>query len=476
MKKMFVLCMCMLFLSACSSFADNAGIHDTSTVTGSAASGSGSAVASGTAVSGQAVGERDEIEKQKISIVTDETGEKRELKLGNVNTKDRGVYFSDAYWVTDYSQVIDGHYYYLRYEGTKDADYIIYRDKGEKVGGFNLFEYETFYDYTYYDIVGFAKYGESFYILYENGEEELDDDAEAAEDELFDADFYFMNPVKLARVDLEKRKVEDIYDITSAYLSGDGNLVFCNIYKNGFYFDLRSVQDVIKSRAGNSVKFIPEQGNSHTENVPMSSNAAKVKPYLTYIDGKVYYGIAEGKKVTLFSSDLESGEEREIFQYERKQDYETDVIHVAIDEDYIYCQDYLIPRSGGKMIRVFQNAKIEKGKKKELPNKKYSVKNYTYNKKYIYYIDKKDKVHRISKATMKDVIISDLKAVGVDCTEDNVYIRVHAEAWYGKSMWEEFDDDDEGWVSPDFYSNHIYCMDLDGKNVKQIWKGSWDYQ
>ena len=465
MKRVILFCMCMLCLSACSSAADNADIRDASTATGSAVSGSG-------AVSGQSVTQKDKTEQQKVSIVTDETGKKRELKLGDVNTKDTGVYFSDAYWVTDYSQVIDGHYYYLRYEGAKDGDYIIYRDRGEKVGGFNLFEYETFYDYTYYDIMGFAKYGENFYIIYENGEEEMDDDLEQV---LFDADLHYLNPLKLARVDLEKGKVEDIYDITSSFLPDDGNLVFCNIYKDGFYFDERSVQDMKKSSAGNSVKFTPAKGNSNTESIPMSSNAAKAKPYLTYIDGKVYYGVAEGKKVTLYSSDLESGEEKEIFQYEREQAYGTDVVHLAMDEDYIYCQDYLIPRSGGRMIRVLQNAKMESGTMEKIPNKNYSVPYYTYNQKYIFYIDKKDKVHRIDKATKKDIIISDQKAIGVDCTEDNVYIRVHAKAWYGKSMWEEFEDDDEGWVSPNFYSNHIYCMDLNGKNVKQIWKGSWDY-
>ena len=470
----------LLFLSGCSVFRNNAGTDD-NMATGSAVSGgvvssaavSGTAV-SGTAVSGQAIGEKKEKgqKAQKVTIVTDETGKKRELRLGDVDVEDAGVYFSEAYWVTDYSQVIDGHYYYLRYEGAKDGDYIIYRDKGEKVGGFNLFEEETFYDYTYYDVDGFAKYGENFYILYSDGEDDTREDSEAKE-ELYDAGLGYIWPIKLARIDLEKKKVDVICDVTSAHPMQDDNLIFCNIYKNAFYFDRRSVKDACSFLPGNSVKYTPSGNGSGEESVPMSANAAKAKPYLTYMDGKVYYGVAEGKKVTLYSSDLESGEEQEIFQYERKQEYETDVIYLDIDEDYIYCQDYLIPRSGGKMVRALKNAKMKNGEASEMPNKKYSVMYYSHNQKYIFYIGKDKKVHRISKKTKEDIVISDLKAVGVDCTEDNVYVRVRSKAWYDDENWDAYNDDDEGWESPDFYSDDLYCMDLNGKNVEKIWKGRW---
>ena len=478
MKKVFLFCMCFLFLSGCSIFSNNAGTGDENTATGSAVSGSGivsSAAVSGAAVSGQTIGEKKEKgqEVQKVTIVTDETGKKRELRLGDVDVEDAGVHFSEAYWITDYSQVIDGHYYYLRSGGAKDVDYTIYRDKGEKVGGFEIFEEEPILEY---EVKGFAKYGENFYILYKDFEGSTEYD-ELVEEYWADEELDF--PIKLARIDLEKEKTDVICDIASAHPVWDDNFVFCNIYKNAFYFDRRSVWDMSLGRSGNSVKYTPAGNDSEEESVPMSANAAKAKPYLTYMDGKVYYGVAEGKKVTLYSSDLESGEEKEIFQYERKQKYGTDIIYLAIDEDYIYCQDYLIPRSGGKMVRALQNAKIKNGEVSEIPSKKYnySVMYYShkqkYNQKYIFYIGKDKKVHRISKKTKEDIVISDLKAVGVDCTEDSVYVRVRSKAWYDVEQWDDYFEDDEGWESPDFYSDDLYCMDLNGKNAEKIWEGRW---
>ena len=459
MKKIIALSVCILLLTACTALKNNAGNDNRNTVTDSAITGSSitasavsSSTVSATAVSGTSIGEQEEREnkeeKQKVVIVTDETGKKRELKLGDVNVEDAGVYLVTAGWVTNYSQVIDGHYYYLRYEENEDGEniYAIYQDKGEKVGRFTLDEY--------CEPSGFVKYGKNYFVLL----------------------YYFDYSNKgdfLAYVDLQKEKVNIICDVTDAHLVRSENIVFCNIYKNAFYFDKRDVWDEYMMRPGDSVKYDFVNDNSQMESIPMSLNAAKASPYWTYMDGKIYYGVADGRKVTLFSHALESGKEREIFYYERKKKYETNVVYLAIDEDYIYCQDYLIPRSGGKMVKVFQNAKIENPTIKEMPQKVYGEMYYTYNQKYIFYIDKKDKVHRISKATKEDIVISKLKADGVDCTEDSVYVKVHAKEWYSKSRWEEFEDDDEGDISTDSYSNHLYCMDLDGKNVKRIWKGSW---
>lgn len=71
--------------------------------------------------------------KEKIVYVTDEIGEKRELKLPDINTKNAGVYFSYMEWLTDFSQVLDGHYYYLRFNNDSSSDrFTIYRDQGEK--------------------------------------------------------------------------------------------------------------------------------------------------------------------------------------------------------------------------------------------------------------------------------------------------------------------------------------------------------
>ncbi|MCH5266520.1 MAG: hypothetical protein J1F02_11510 [Lachnospiraceae bacterium] len=423
----------VFFLAACDAGSGKTPDSSLNSATGSAASGS-SAVSSA-AVSGTAVSE----ETEETVIVIDETGKKRELKLGNVNEEDAGVYFSDVTWMTDYSQVIEGHYYYLR--RSDSWTYTIYRDKGEKVGGFHLWEEdESSYDSLDDDaeLIGFAKYGENFFALC----------GDAFRD-------------KLAYVDLQEHDVKSICNITKSHKRYDDILssMSCNIYKDAFYCD----PNIYLERPTDLAKYNLTEKSPHTY-ISLSSNAAKAKPYLTYMDGKIYYGVADGRKVTLFSYDLESGGEKEIFHYKRKEKYESDVIRLAMDEDYIYCQDYLIPRSGGKMLKVFSEAK---------KNKKGMIQ-YSYNQKYIFYIDKDRKVRRMNKETKEEAVISQLKAARVDCTEDSVYIRVYSKERYEGEVWEMILDDDEGgWDNYARYSDDLYCMDLNGKNVERLWKGGW---
>ena len=113
MKKAIILCIFILSLTACTALKNNAGNDALNPATGSAVTGgsitasavSGSAVSTA-AVSGAAMGEQkgreSKEEKQKVVIVTDETGKKRELKLGDVDTEAAGVYFADTEWVTNY--------------------------------------------------------------------------------------------------------------------------------------------------------------------------------------------------------------------------------------------------------------------------------------------------------------------------------------------------------------------------------------
>ena len=424
----------VFFLAACDAGSGKTPDSSLNSATGSAASGS-SAVSSA-AVSGTAVSE----ETEETVIVIDETGKKRELKLGNVNEEDAGVYFSDVTWMTDYSQVIEGHYYYLRNDGQDSWTYTIYRDKGEKVGGFELWEEEeNAYDGLDDDaeLIGFAKYGENFFALCGDYSKE-----------------------KLAYIDLQEHDIKSICDITKSHKGYDIlSSMSCNIYKDAFYCD----SNIYLERPTDLVKYNLTEKSPHTY-ISLSSNAAKAKPYLTYMDGKIYYGVADGRKVTLFSYDLESGGEKEIFHYKRKEKYESDVIRLAMDEDYIYCQDYLIPRSGGKMLKVFSEAK---------KNKKGMIQ-YSYNQKYIFYIDKDRKVRRMNKETKEEAVISQLKAARVDCTEDSVYIRVYSKERYEGEVWEMILDDDEGgWDNYARYSDDLYCMDLNGKNVERLWKGGW---
>lgn len=463
MKKLiFYLLICSIILCACSAAdkengSSNSGVNMT---TGSAVTTAESTVtAAGVAatVSGAAVDKKQQKKEKKkiVRIVTDETGKQQELKLESVNTKKKGMYFSSASWITNYSQVEDGHYYYIRENET--GIYTIYQDKKKKVGEFSVKEYS---DNDFYpQPIGAVKYKEKLYILFDFlGDNE--------EDDLLD-DF---REGKMASVDLKNRKVMPLWDMSRNHLADKEGIVFCNFYEDFLYYDSRSYWDAEYNRPGTLVKS-PMESKKSRETITTTKNLAKAKPYLTYIDGKIYYGVQKGKKVTLYSHDLQSGQEEKIFCYMRNDDKKT-TIFLQMDEEYIYCQEYLIPRCGGKMIKAFADAKVFKSK----PHDSYSIRSisYSYNKKYIFYVDKNYKVHRIDKKTGQNRIISNLKAAGVDCTEDSVYVKVHAKAWYNKKgMWKELYDDDEGLVSYNCYSHHLYCMGIDGRNIEKIWNGGW---
>lgn len=368
-------------------------------------------------------------DKNQTQTVIDETGKKRELRMSDVDVNDVGIYFSKTDWITNYSQVLDGHYYYLR----RDNDgfgYRIYRDKGVEFGYFAMPWTED--DDETYKLEGFVKYGEKFYVLmshYSYGEED---------------------PEELAYLDVKQLEPVVIADVTKDHMMDDENIIFCNVYKNSFYYDRRSKWQKWEQRAGISMRTEFKEEHSEEE-ISVTPNMTKAKPYLTYVDGKIYYGVSSQKEVTLFCYDLATGKEEKIFSYERKEKYNTENIYLSIDEDYIYCQDYLIPRNGGKMLPVFRDAKKIKN----------GMITYTANEKYIFYIDKK---------TMKDRIISKRKSAEVDCTEDCLYIRVRDKVWYSDDFQDEWSDVN---VISDYYSDHIYCMDFDGKNEERIWKGGY---
>ncbi len=372
-------------------------------------------------------------------IVVDEMGNEQKLQLGDIDLTDVGVYFSEAFYVSDYSQVDGENYYYVRY--MPDGYYAVYRNQGEIIGEFALEED--------CEPRGFVKYGNRFYIL---------------TNALVEREYNWVSQEKVAYIDFEKKEIVDICDVTDDHMLDDGNLVFCNLYQNSLFYDSRSEWDEEYQRAGTSMKYDIQKG-AFSKMGSFSTNMAKAKPYLTYVEGKIYYGVSEGKRVTLYSYELNSGVETEIFRYERKKEYEADEIYLVMDEDYIYCQDYLIPRAGGKMTRAFQKAKkFENGRIY-----------FCQNQKFIFYISKDDKVHRISKATLEDVVISKRKAVGVDCTENQVYVKVHDKIWYNEEWQEEFAEDYmEGYTSGAFYTHHLYCMDEDGRNEKRLWEGGYE--
>lgn len=376
-----------------------------------------------------------EVEKgRNYKLVIDETGGKRKMREHNTVLKDVGIYLFNCSWITNYSQVEDGHYYYLRFDH-KDSKYIIYRDQGKEVGKFEMPCDENEDDVELYEIEGFAKYGEAFYMLMQS----------------------FTDKRVLAYVDLKQEKPVIICNVSEDRLEEDGDFIFCNLYKNAFYFDSRTSHQKYIHEPGTSIRYDFKKSHSR-QKLEVPANLNKAKPYLTYIDDKIYYGAVSGNQVTLYSFDMVTKKQRMILSYERKDKYPSDKIYVTMDRDFIYCQDYLIPRSGGRMVRAFKDAQQDQT----------GIVSYSSNNKYIFYIGKDEKVHRIDKKTKKDRVICGRRVAGVGCTKDHVYIREPHKMLDTELFWEEFEED---YIDSEYYSDHLYCMDLDGKNEKRLWKG-----
>ncbi len=360
---------------------------------------------SGTAVSGN------------YPIVVDETGKERELKLGDVDVEDKGVGFGSTYYVGEYSQVVKGHYYYLRNISTNK--YGVYRDQGECECQFTLPD-ESSECY----VREFAKLGKEYYAL-------LCDD-------------YDLDNIVYQLVCIDAKKG------TSKVLSESSQDFFINSmawYKGAFYY---------KRKGGTVVEF----GNGHKnfrEMFHMHSDDMGNK--LLFLDGKIYYGSQLGNEISLYSFDLKKGTREEVFRYERKGKIIRDMMlrkMLDIDEDYIYISNDMIPRKGGEILRLGDGCDRIAG-------------DIAHNKKYVFYCDGDYRLHRLDKGTKKDIIISGIKAMNVNCTEDGIYVQGYNKFYASGRLDSE---EEDTWHALGDYSFDLYYMDLDGRHKKRIWKGN----
>ena len=380
-------------------------------------------------------------EKPKSVTVTDETGEKHKLKLGEIDEADVGVRFGTASFMRA-SQISDGHYYYLHVgKGGKNT---IYRDKKMEVGTFFVREGE---------ISGFAKVGADYFACISH--DEIDPESFDIENMTYD----------IVRIDLATQSVKVLlgncaWDGYRGEIQiNSGHIIF---YGGKMYYDSRT--DVPVELAGytpGAFLLSRDLKNIEQENKMICTKQMKrAKPYLTFVDGKILYGIKKGKKVSLYMFDLETKEQTKVVEYKSKRAYVryqyddvTDGVPLSVDGDYIYCQDMAIPRRGGKIQPLLKSAVQYSGRIL-----------FSSNKKYIFYVDKKYHLHRIDKRTGEDNLISKKKLMSVQCMEDRIYVK----AWrhdYWDWDWEE----EAKEKRPDI----LYCMDLNGK-IK--WKHTMEKQ
>lgn len=355
-----------------------------------------------------------------------------------LNTIDTGVYFYDTTWITDYSQVEGNHYYWLRYDANT-GKYIIYRDNSVKVGKFELpYQFE---DDIPYHLDGFTKYGSDFYAIISSMDTEKEDNDNQIQ--------------QLAKVNLKKENLEIIYDVSNEHIAGDGEKLFCCIYKDYFYLDSRTKWQSYDKRAGKPVR-IDIKGKT-MEKLSTTTNMKKASPYLSYINDKIFYAVNEGEKTSLFSYDLKKKKEQCFLKLPGGENDKTDF--VRFDKDFIYYGTYMISRKDKKTFHVLKS----------------SDKNVISNEKYVFYLDKTNKIHRLDKQNKHDIIIRKKPATEISCTEKNLFARVRNKKVYTKCVRDAADADEFADNCEDFYSDNLYCLDLQGREENKIWKGSYKW-
>jgi len=351
-----------------------------------------------------------------------------------------GREFPEMEYPTNYSQVVNNHYYFLRADGKRN--YTVYRDKRKKVGKFSLKKGIVVY---------FTYYRNKFYAV-------------AAKN-------YFLDGgTKLMEIDLKNHAIREV------------NLAQKSKSKKGFYplMLYRGAYFYHNKRYKNTIAVYDLEG-SRAAIRNLCSNEMVKGPC---IDDKIYYVKISNRIMKIYSYDLRSHQRKKILEFEgayKKEVKEGNYLFsLEFDNDYIYCNGYLIPRKGGKIVRVSYGDE----KNKRIPEcylDDYSplASSFVYNEKYIFYIDNEERIHRMDKVTLKDVIISDpnkneIYAMDIRCTDNGLYVQDY---WDEVSMDYGMYQDDVGDYDEDDYGDtevgascDLYYMDLNGEHIERIWK------
>lgn len=350
--------------------------------------------------------------------VTDLKGKHRQLSLlkSEIFEKSR-VGMDINFYATQYSQVEDDEYYYARKTG--ETQYSIYKNRGDLVGKFNL--------PTGQFLEGYAKYGDDFYvnINVENSNQ----------------DGYKQY---LAKVDLVKGKVFVIYEYPRWIVEDRAYFFNNNIYINSY-----------------ASNFIAELNLNGTLNRRLKINEEVVdyRKIRYVIDDKIVLdGVEEKGEIVFYNYDIQTQKKEECFRYsylppdDDKWKFETALLHVNHNNIFV-CETY---NDGGISYR--KNLYMIPAKRKEmLKVSEGYIEKYALSEKFLFYIDREHRIHKYNIKDLKDVIISDIKAMDIAYTKKGLYVQK-----YDRDLA-----DTESYLA-DNSSCEIYFMDFDGKNVVKI--------
>lgn len=366
-----------------------------------------------------------------IDYKEDDTEEEIEIKkqntsdlMKNVNIKNKEKDIIGFSCPADYAQISEGHYYYMRM--VDDNKYTIYRDKGEKVGSFDIGD-----DW----LDGIIKYKSKFYVSLGNEIE------------------YLPNGIvkKLAVVDFSTTSVK----ILCEYLfNADDKFTFYN--DTIFYYgdpDFEN-QDFTYSKIfamdlnGRKISAIHYPNHKDDEYIWGEQ----------IIDGKFYYlkTDRDDGEIYGFRKDIVEGKEEMLFRVQPTLNNPDDIenIYFQFERDGIYWVDTNSPQEDRYKI-ITTDGKMKKIKSKK--QKKYDRYDMIYHAPFYFYIDERNRIHRWDKETDHDKVISPIKAMEIHCTKQGLFVRQYDE------RWEDPDRDED-------IANAVYYMDFNGKNSKMIAK------
>lgn len=343
--------------------------------------------------------------------------------------QNESVWMPFAFFPANYAQVSEGDYYYLR--RGKEGTYTIFKNKGEELVTFTLCEKgKSCY------ITGFARYKGMFYLLVE--------DHDKLQARLQRVDMKNGNLVTL-KGDIGLLGFDDL-DYSHRYYLYNNYLIAKNVINGVSVTPLFSDTDTTTRNPTFSKKTY--QGLADSEGEILE------KAYFTYHNGEMYFGWQNGINVSLYKGKIFGSPltMKKFASYEANSTKKTDLV-ITFDEDYMYSQNWAISRKNG------ETKKFAKG----------NVTAVSTTSEYIFYIDETFRIHRVDKKDFKDTMISDIKAAGIDCVDNGIYVREYDKILFDAQKYLDFPDELQG-TADDYalYSNAIYYMDFNGEHVETV--------
>ncbi|MCM1244019.1 MAG: hypothetical protein NC293_00060 [Roseburia sp.] len=344
-----------------------------------------------------------------------ETEGKTQLLDWKIDEDEEGIFMEYLNTIAEYEQVYTDNYYFLRCK--EDNNYIIYMNKGQKVGTFHLEQG--------IELLGFIKSGEYFFARYQREGE------------------YRVN---LAKINLKENSLESIYSVFYT--------TFDELPTDYFFNDcIYSVKENVMN------------DTTEYEITCRNLDGVIVDEYNVALNNEKYnpYEIVKMTKEEILFEEIDRGK-RTFYAYNLSKNKCKRVTQLIFPDDkkinnntgrYEFEQDILVAMFPKKDLFCLYCISCKEEEIELLSDK---IRDFSCYDRYICYIDKDYVVHKYDRQTEEDMILdSKLKVMSLNCTNAGIWMR-------------EYDrlcaEDSEGILNS--HADSLYYMDYDGNIVKRM--------